>query len=142
MNKIIFQDSKELSLFQVVSFSTGDGLDLSQRYSYDASKKPQSITFRRKNTALTLSLRLAFDANLCAKNNTKLFDYISDISDTVGQRIDLFLNGQSKGNFVIENIQFSADCDALSAFNQVNVSFSLTEGFVRHEALNTMVSWK
>lgn len=142
MNKIVFTDNTELKLFSVVSLSTGDGLDLSQRYAYDASKKPQTLVFRRKNTAKTATLRIAFDVNLCSENNIKLFDYISQIGDNVGRRGEFIFNGQSLGDFVIENAQFSCDCDAFSPFSTVNVSFSLTEAYVRHEALNTMVSWK
>ena len=129
-------------LFNVVNLSTGDGLDLSQRYSYDASKKPQTLVYRRRNTALTATLRLAFDINACVENNTRLFDYISQISDNIGRRGELIFNGNNLGDFVIENAQFSCDCDAFIPFSIVNVSMSLTEGYVRHEALNTMVSWK
>lgn len=142
MNKIIFSDNTEMMLLNVVSLSTGDGLDLSQRYAYDASKKPQSIVFRRKNTALTATLRISFDVNLCAQNDVKLFDYISQISDNVGRRGELLFNGKPLGDFVIENAQFSCDCDVFTPFSIVNVSFALTEGYVRHEALNTMVSWR
>lgn len=142
MNKFVFDDKTELLLFEVISYSSGDGLDLSQRFAYDASKRPQSIVFRRKNTALTVSIRIAFDINLCAKNNTKLFDYISNLSDSIGRRVELIFNGKSKGRFIIENIQYSCDCDVFSPFSLVNASLSLTEGYVRHEALNTLVSWK
>lgn len=133
-------DEKTLELFEVVSFSTGDGLELSQRSAYDYSKHPQSLVFRRKNTALTATMRLQFDTNETSKRNIKLFDYISDLMDTTGRRCDLFYNGQNLGLFVIESIQFSGNCDATTAFNTMNVSIAFTEGFVRRETLYSEVS--
>lgn len=134
------KNDRILELFEVVSFSTGDGLDLSQRRSYDYSKHPQSLVFRRRNTALTATMRLQFDINECAKRNIKLFDYISDLMNNTGRRVDLYFNGQNFGMFVIESIQFSGTCDATTAFSTVNASISFTEGFVRRETLYSEVS--
>ena len=135
----VLSDKSILPLIGPVSYSTGDGLELSSRYGYDYSKKPQSLTHRKRNTALTLTAQIAFNPVLCIKNNVMMMDYISDLEHLCGQKIDLFWNKRNVGSFVVQSVQFSGSVDHISIISQMAVSLSMTEGFVRRENLTAIV---
>ena len=136
----ILEDLTTLPLIGANTLSTGDGLELSQRYGYDASKKPQSLVFRKRNTALTATIQIAFNPLLCNEENYTIFEYISALEDVCGKKVDLFWNGKQRGAFVIQSVDFSANVDTYSIFPEMAVSIALTEGYVRRETLQTAVS--
>ena len=135
----VLSDKSVLPLIGTVSFSSGDGLELSQRYGYDYSKKPQSLTHRKRNTALTVTVQTSFNPVLCAENNIMMMDYISDLEHICGQKVDFYWNKQNVGSFVIQSVQFSGATDAVQILSGMAVSLSMTEGYVRRENLETAV---
>lgn len=136
----VLQDLTVIPFIGANTLSTGDGLELSQRYGYDASKKPQSLVFRKRNTALTATIQIAFSPMLCQNEGYNVFEYISALENLCGQKIDLYWNKTQRGSFVIQSVDFSANVDVYSVFPEMAVSLSLTEGYVKRETLQTAVS--
>lgn len=140
MNSYFQTETERLDIIGAVSLSTGDGLEMSERFGYDASKKPQALTYRKRNTALTATIQSAFTPNECINNGLMLFEYISNIEYMCGQKADLFWNGKHKGSFIITSVDVSATVDTFSILSQISISISLTEGYIRREPLQTAVS--
>ena len=138
-NYIVLNNKTIIELLGVTTVSTGDGLEVTQRYGYDYSKKPQSLVYRRRNTALTATIQTAFNALMCADAGKDIYDYISDIEDITGQKVDIYINGKPFGSFVITSIQFSLSCDTISVIQSAAVSISLVEGYIARETLYTKV---
>ena len=136
----VLQDLTVIPLIGANTLSTGDGLELSQRYGYDASKKPQSLTHRKRNTALTATLQTAFNPKLCNENGYTIFEYITELEGVCGKKVDLFWNGKEKGSLIVTSVDFSANTDTFSVFPEMAVSISLTEGYVSHPTPQTAVS--
>lgn len=128
-----------LPIIGPVSFSTGDGLETSQRYGYDSSKKPQTLCYRRRNTALTATLQLAFTPTMCAERDVMMMDYIADLEQLCGNKSELYWNGVLQGSFVIQSVQFSGVCDNVQIFPQISVSIAMTEGYILRENRATEV---
>lgn len=139
-NYIVLDDLSTIPILGGNTYSTGDGLELSQRYGYDASKRPQSLTHRKRNTALTATIQAGFTPKLCIDAGYQLFDYISELEDVCGKKVDIYWNGRFKGAFVILGVEFSASVDIYSIFPEMSVSLSMTEGFIKRETLQTAVS--
>lgn len=133
-------DNYTLPLIGGITFSTGDGLETSQRYGYDYSKKPQSLVFRKRNTAFTASIQLSFNANQCLDYDKELMDYIAELEGICGEKCLLYWNEVNYGSFIITQAQFSAQCDPYSLFPQMNVSLALNEGYIKHETIYSKVS--
>lgn len=140
MNSYFQTEAERFDIIGAVSLSTGDGLEMSERFGYDASRKPQALTYRKRNTALTATIQSAFTPNECINNGLMLFEYISSIEYMCGQKADLFWNGKHKGSFIITSVDVSATVDTFSILSQISISISLTEGYIRREPLQTAVS--
>lgn len=140
-NYFVLPNKEVMPLIGTISYSTGDGLDVSQRYGYDASHSSQGLTHRKRNTALTASIQLAFTPSLCIEHDKSMMDYIADLEHVCGQKVDFYWNREKRGSFVIQSVQFSGTIDCIQIFSQVTVSISMTEGFVRRETLNTAVRY-
>lgn len=138
-NYLIKSDSKELPLIGATTLSTGDGLETKQRYGYDYSKKPQSLVFRKRNTALNATIQLVFNNTLCTENSYGLMDYISELESVCGDKVTVYWNDENMGNFIVTQAQFSAQIDPLVIYPQMSVSLTFTEGYVKHENLQTKV---
>lgn len=138
-NYLIKSDSTTLPLIGGVSLSTGDGLETKQRYGYDYSKKPQSLIFRKRNTALNATIQIVFNAPLCTDNNYGLMDYISELESVCGDRVSVYWNDENLGDFIVTQVQFSSQVDPLVIFPQMSVSLAFTEGYVKRETIYTNV---
>jgi hypothetical protein len=137
----VLPDSKILPIVGPVSYSTGDGLELTQRYGYDYSNAPQGLVYRKRNTALTASIQLTMNDKMCLDEGyISIFEYIDDVQDAVGKKVELFWNGRKTGSFVIVSAQVASTVDAVGVFGDVSISLALTEGFVRRETLQNKVS--
>lgn len=140
MDNFFILDSKEvIPLIGAQSYSTGDGLELSQKYGYDYSKSPQSLTHRKRNTALTATIQATFNPVLCAESDIPMMDYISRLEHLTGKKIEFYWNRENVGSFVIQSVQFSGSVDTIQVFSQMAVSIAMTEGFIRRENLTTAV---
>lgn len=140
MTCYIQTESNKIPLIGANSFSSGDGLELSQRFGYDASKKPQSLTYRKRNTALTATIQSGFTPKECIEYGFRMYDYMSEIEYLCGQKVDLYWNEKLKGSFIVTSVDVAANVDTFSVFNQISISIALTEGYVRREPLQTAVS--
>lgn len=130
-NYFVLADSSIFPLIGAVSYSMGEGLETDQKYGYDYSKKPQSLVYRKKNTAKTLTLQLSFNPTLCLEYDKQPMDYVANLEAITGQRIEFYWNKQLVGAFVISQIQFSCTVDCYQLFDSMSVSISMTEGFVK-----------
>ena len=140
MQNYFVQNGVSIPIIGAVSLSTGDGLDLSQRFAYDYSKRPQSLVFRKRNTALTATIQQSFTNSMCVDNGfLHIFDYIDTIQDAVGELVGVYWQGKLASNFIIVSAQVSASIDAQSIIPAAAISLSLIEGFVRRETLYTAV---
>ena len=135
LNYFIRAKGEQLPLIGGITLSTGDGLEVSQRYSYDYSKKPQSLTYRRRNTALTASLQLAFTNSQCLDAEFGMMEYIAELEEVCGERVTLVWNGETFGDFIITQIQFSSQVDPMAIYPQMAVSIALTEEWVRRSTI-------
>lgn len=144
MNKFIDITNEKkpetIDLIGAVSLSTGDGLETTQRYKYDYSKSPVSVVYRRRNTALTATIQTVFNNALCMNNNISMMEYIARLESLAGHRVKLIWNDNEITTFIIQSVQIAGSVDCEDLFSQVQVSFSLTEGFVRHETVYTGTS--
>lgn len=122
-----------------ITYSTGDSLELSQRYSHDATDTSQSITRRVRNTALTATLSLALTPYTTAQEDILITDYIAWLEDLCGKRVSLVFNGVPQPEFVVQSVSISCEADSITVFGSVSISISLTEGRVAHKTLYTAV---
>jgi hypothetical protein len=127
---IVEKTEEKVPLIGATTYSTGDGLELTFRYAYDAGRQPQSLVRRKRNTALTATLNLNFTPSLCVKNGTNIMEFISKLEGIVGTKVTLYWQGKEKGSFVIKAAQFSTAVDVYSIYSEVSVGFSLIEGYV------------
>lgn len=122
-----------------VSLTTGDGLETKQRYMYSYNKYPVSLTYRRRNTALTATVQLAITPMQCLEQNELFMEYIAKCEKLAGRRVTLIWNDEQISNFIVQQVQISAAVDCVDIFSQVNISFNLTEGFVKKPVRITSV---
>ena len=136
----IIEDARVIPLLGAQSFSTGDGLELSQRFGYDYSKSPQSLVFRRRNTAMTASMQLSFTNKMCIDAGfINIMQYLDTLQDLVGKLVDLIWCERQHGSFVVVSVQISAPIDPIQIFSDISLGFEFTQGFVKHETLATAV---
>lgn len=139
MRDYLLRDRDILPLIGAVSFSTGDGLDTTQRYSYDYSRTAQGLVYRRRNTALTGSIQLVFNHRQCLDEGEDLMGYIAKLEDICGKKVTLYWNNETFGEFIVTQAQFSSQVDPLSIFPQMSVSLAIVEGYIHKETLFTLV---
>lgn len=138
MDSYILYSNRKIPIYNA-TFSTGDSLDLSQRFSHDASSRSQSITHRRRNTALTASLRIAVTASELSSDNQSITDYIMTIQDLCGRRIDLYWYGRGFTGLIVKSTQITPEIDAAQLFYSVNIGINLTEGYIPKKTPRTEV---
>lgn len=119
-----------IELLGAYTLSLGAGVEMTGRYSCDASRVPQGLSRRSQNTPQTASLTLAFSPQICAAAGVRVFDYIAQIEGIVGQKMRLFWCGSEIGSFVVKSAQFSAATDPLSGLSDISAGLSLIEGVV------------
>jgi hypothetical protein len=142
MNYFVLADSTIFPLIGAISYSMGEGLETDQKYGYDYSKKPQSLVYRKKNTAKTLTIQMAFTPTYCVEYDKLPMDYVASLEAITGQKIDFYWNRQLVGSFVISQMQFSCNVDVYQLFDSMSVSISMTEGYYRNTQLVNEVSVK
>ena len=141
-NYFVLSDSSIFPLIGAISYSIGEGLETDQKYGYDYSKKPQSLVYRKKNVAKTLTLQMSFTPTFCLEYDKLPMDYVANLEAITGQRIEFYWNKQLVGAFVISQIQFSCTVDCYQLFDSMSVSISMTEGYYRNTQLVNEVSVK
>jgi hypothetical protein len=126
---------ESIPIIGAVTLSTGDGLETTQRYRYDYSRRPIGLVYRRRNTALNATIQAVFNAHLCLSNGVDMMRYISQCEALAGRRIRLVWDGKTMGEYIVVSVQIAGPIDIMDIFSQVQISFSLTEGYVRRETI-------
>ena len=106
--------------------SIGAGLQLDSRFAYDYSKRPQSITRRKRKTARTATVTLQIARNAVVPD-MNLFETVDSFAEIAGRTGDLYWNGANEGKFCIRGVSFSFATDAIDIISAVQVSLELTE---------------
>lgn len=131
-NGIYIDDEHQLEFMGTGQISIGEGLQLDQRFAYDYSKAPQSLTRRKKKTARTATVTLQIARGALAPE-LNLFDVVDDFSLIAGKTGDLYWNEAREGKFCVRGVSFSFALDAIDIVSAVQVSLELTESYTPTE---------
>ena len=121
------------------SLSTGDALEVDQRYSHDYTKTSQTIIRRRRNTALGGTIRLGATTAELAENNVSIADYIRKFQSLVGKLFTLVWYDREIPKLLCKSVQISPDVDCIETFSGVQISITFVEGFTVRRSAQTLV---
>ena len=140
MNKFttkILYDGREVKLYNAV-LNLNDALELSQRFSHDATSTSQSLVSRKRNTALAGSLRLSADAeDIAEEEGISIFEYIQRVQELVGGLFTLVWYGKPYKNLLCKSVQVTPKTDAVSVFSDVDMSIQFVEGETMKKSAQT-----
>ena len=143
MNKFttkILYDGRALKLYNAV-LNLNDALELSQRFSHDATSTSQSLVSRKRNTALAGSLRLSADADdIADEEGISIFEYILRVQELVGGLFTLVWYGKKYENLLCKSVQVTPKTDAVSVFSDVEMNIQFVEGYTEKRTASTLVS--
>ncbi len=143
MNKFttkILYDGHDLKLYNAV-LNLNDSLELSQRFSHDATSTSQSLVSRKRNTALAGSLRLSADAeDIAEEEGISIFEYIQRVQALVGGLFTLVWYGKPYENLLCKSVQVTPKTDAVSVFSDVEMSIQFVEGYTEKRSAQTAVN--
>ena len=144
MNKFttkILYDGRDLKLYNAV-LNLNDSLELSQRFSHDATSTSQSLVYRKRNTALAGSIRLSASAeDVAQEEGISIFEYIQRAQELVGGLFTLVWYGKRYENLLCKSIQTTPKTDAVSTFSDVEMNIQFVEGYtIKKSAQTTYVS--
>ena len=122
--------------FGQMTLSIGDGQDLSARYGYDASKRPQSIVWRKRKLSRTGSIQIACNRTVVQD----LFAEMQKYEDVAGGVGDLWWDGQNMGVWCIKDVSLSLAIDAVDIIYGLQISMNIAEGYVRKAESKVQVS--
>ena len=143
MNKFttkVLYDGRALKLYNAV-LNLNDSLELSQRFSHDATSTSQSLVSRKRNTALAGSLRISADADdIAQEEGISIFEYIQRVQELVGGLFTLVWYGKRYENLLCKSVQVTPKTDAVSTFSEVEMNIQFVEGFTVKKSVSTAVS--
>ena len=143
MNKFttkILYDGRALELYNAV-LNLNDSLELSQRFSHDATSTSQSLVSRKRNTALAGSLRLSADAeDIAQEEGISIFEYIQRAQELVGGLFTVVWYGKRYENLLCKSVQVTPKTDAASTFSDVELNIQFVEGYTVKKSVSTAVS--
>lgn len=144
MNKFttkILYDGREVKLYNAV-LNLNDSLELSQRFSHDATSTSQSLVYRKRNTALAGSIRFSADAeDIAQEEGISIFEYIQRAQELVGGLFTLVWYGKRYENLLCKSIQVTPKTDAVSTFSDVELNIQFVEGVtIKKSVSSTLVS--
>lgn len=143
MNKFttkILYGGRDLKLYNAV-LNLSDSLELSQRFSHDATSTSQSLVSRKRNTALAGSLRLSADAeDIVEEEGISIFEYIQRVQELVGKQFSLVWYGKRYENLLCKSIQVTPKTDAVSIFSDVEMNIQFVEGYTEKKSAQTAVN--
>ena len=120
------KDGQRFEFIGEMSMSVGSGMAIDTRYGNDASKQPQGLTRRKRNQARTATVNITvYRANI--------FDEVQKYEILCGVVGELTWAGQDMGLWCVRDVSFSFSVDAVDVASSVQVSMSLSEGYVRRE---------
>ena len=143
MNKFttkILYGGRDLKLCNAV-LNLNDSLELSSRFSHDATSTSQSLVSRKRNTALAGSLRLSADADdIADEEGISIFEYIQRVQELVGGLFTLIWYGKPYKNLLCKSVQVTPKTDAVSVFSDVELSIQFVEGYTEKRSAQTLVN--
>ena len=143
MNKFttkILYDGRDLKLYNAI-LNLNDSLELSQRFSHDATSTSQSLVSRKRNTALAGSIRLsAYAEDIAQEEGISIFEYILRVQELVGGLFTLVWYGKGYENLLCKSVQVTPKTDAVSTFSDVELNIQFVQGFTVKSSVSTAVS--
>ena len=143
MNKFttkILYDGRDLKLYNAV-LNLNDSLELSQRFSHDATSTSQSLVSRKRNTALAGSIRLSADAeDVAQEEGISIFEYIKRVQELVGGLFTLVWYGKRYENLLCKSVQVTPKTDAVSTFSDVELNIQFVESYTVKKSVSTAVT--
>ncbi len=127
-NGFYIDEQNQIEFVGAAQLSIGAGLQLDSRFAYDYSKKPQSITRRRKKTARTATVTLQVARNVLAPD-INLFEIVEQFEGIAGRTGDLYWNEVREGSFFVRGVSFSFAVDAVDIISAVQISLELAESY-------------
>lgn len=112
----------------VLTMSIGSGMTLDTRYGYDASRRPQSLTRRKRNAARTASLNITVGRS----ETVDLFSEIQKYEELAGTAGELFWDDNNYGLWCIKDISYSLAIDTTDIISSIQISINLGEGYVEN----------
>ena len=138
--KVLYDDGRDLKLYNAV-LNLNDSLELSQRFSHDATSTSQSLVSRKRNTALAGSLRLSADAeDIAEEEGISIFEYIMHVQELVGGLFTLVWYGKRYENLLCKSVQVTPKTDAVSTFSDVEMNIQFVQGYTVKRSAATAVS--
>lgn len=119
---------------RLLQMSTGDSLEVEAKYTHDGTGQSQSIVRRKRNTAMTGSLRWGVSHQDCVGASVSIFDYIAEAEDLCGQLTTIYFNGIAYNNMLITDIGVSLDIDSVDIIGDAQLSISFESGYVKKSA--------
>lgn len=110
----------------VLTMSIGSGMTLDTRYGYDASRRPQSLTRRKRNAARTASLNITVGRS----ETVDLFSEIQKYEELAGATGYLIWTGNNHGLWCVKDISCSLAVDTTDIISSVQISINLSEGYM------------
>lgn len=138
-NGIYIDEQNQLEFVGTGQLSIGAGLQLDSRFAYDYSKRPQSITRRKKKTARTATITLQIARNAMAQD-LNIFEIIESFENIAGQTGDLYWNNANEGSFCVRGVSFSFAVDVVDIISAVQISMELTESYKKTETKSRKVA--
>lgn len=138
-NGIYIDEQNQIEFVGAGQLSIGAGLQLDSRFAYDYSKKPQSITRRKKKTARTATVTMQVARNVLAPD-INLFEVVESFEGIAGQTGDLYWNEAREGSFCVRSVSFSFAVDAVDIISAVQVSLELTESYQKTETKHSQAA--
>lgn len=136
----ILYDGRDLKLYNAV-LNLNDSLELSQRFSHDATSTSQSLVSRKRNTALAGSIRLSAGAeDVAQEEGISIFEYIQRAQELVGGLFTLIWYGKRHENLLCKSVQVTPRTDAVSTFSDVEMNIQFVESYTVKRSVSTAVS--
>lgn len=138
-NRLVDADGATFALIGAQSMSCGLGMQTDSRYAYDASRGPQGIFRRARESAATCTIQCVISPQICAESSKGVFGYVADVEALVGRNFSLYWVGQSEGEWIVTAAQFSGTVDPLVGLSDVSISLSLVQARVGNPQPQTAV---
>lgn len=113
-----------------MTMSIGSGMTLDSRYGHDASNRPQALTRRKRRQARTATVNVTIGR----AHVRNIFDEVQKYEALAGAVGELTWAAQDLGLWCVRDVSFSFGIDAIDIAASVQVSMSLSEGYVRPES--------
>ena len=123
-NGFVIKD-QDFEILGAASISIGQGMELAQRFAYDASHNPQSIAYRKRRTARTSNLTVNINRSIV----TNLFSEKDRYEKICGKTGDLWWNDEYIGLFLIKSVQFSIVTDPIDIISALQIGLELVEAY-------------